>query len=68
MDLRAVIKLAASTPSRKTKSRRLRSREAPGRPRIDVVFLEAALASELITSSISVDVPMALNPFLDLAV
>ena len=68
MDLEAVIKSAASTASRKTKSRVPRSRGALGRQLnkrtaaswgaltflylgpLDLVFLEAALAADLITA------------------
>ena len=35
---------------------------------LDLVFLEAALAADLITASISLDVATAANPFLDPAV
>ena len=68
-NFQGVIKLAASAASRKTKSRRPRSREAPGRRLgmrtaagrgasldlgpLDLVFLEAALAADLITASTS---------------
>ena len=84
LDLEAVIKSAASAASRKTKSRGPRSREAPGRRLgkrtaagrgasldlgpLDLVFLEAALAADLITASISLHVPIPGNPFLDPAV
>ena len=82
--MEAVIKLAASAASRKTGSRSARSREAPGRRLgkrtaagrgasldlgpLDLVFLEAALAADLITASISFHVPLLPNPFLDPAV
>ena len=67
LDVEAVTKLAASAASRKTKSREPRSREAPRpaavrlpscRPGasldlgpLDLVFLEAALAADLIMAS-----------------
>ena len=82
--MEAVIKSAASAASRKTESREPRSREAPRpaavrlpsrRPGasldlgpLDLVFLEAALADDLITASISLHVPIPGNPFLDPAV
>ena len=80
MDLEAVIKLAASAASRKTKSSRPRSREAPGRRLgkrtaagqgasldlglLDLVFLEAALAADLITASISLHATTWSTPFM----
>ena len=67
MDLKAVLKSAASAASRKTKLREARPRGAPGRRLdkrtvagwgasldlgpLDLVFLEAALAADLITAS-----------------
>ena len=82
--MEAVIKSTAFAASRKTKSRGPRSREAPKpagvrlpscRPGasldlgpLDLVFLEAALAADLITALISLHVPTPPNPFLDPAV
>ena len=85
--MEAVIKSAASAASRKTKSRGPRSRGAPrqrlgkrkaaGRGAalnlgpLDVAFLEAALAGDLIMASISLHIPpraSPFNPFLDPAI
>ena len=76
--MEAVIKSAASAASSKTKSRGRRPREVPRlaavhlpsrRPGasldlgpLDLVFLEAALAADLITASISLHVPAPGNP------
>ena len=77
----AMIKSTAGAASRKTESMGPRSREALGRRLgewttatrgasldlgpLDLVFLEAALAADLITASISRHVATAPNPFLD---
>ena len=75
--MEAMIKSAASAASRKTKSREPRSREAPGRRTaagqgasldlgaLDLIFLEAAPAADLIMASISLHVPTTAIPFLD---
>ena len=81
MDLEDVIKSAVSAASRETKPRGPRSRGAPRRRLgnrtaaafcaflelgpLDLVFLEAVLAADLITAPKSLHVPTTANPFLD---
>ena len=84
LDLEAVIKSAASAGSRKTEFREPRSRRAPGQQLgkrtaagwgtsldlgpLDLFFLEAALAGDSITASMSLHGATTTNPFLDPAV
>ena len=79
--MEVVIKSPASAASRKTRSRGPRSMEGSARQRLgkrtaagwdapldlrlDLVFLEAALAADLITASISLHVPNPGNHFLE---
>ena len=79
-----VIKSSANAASMKTKSRGPRSRGAPGQwlgkwmaagrgapldlGPLDLVFLEAALAADLITASKSLHVLTTGNPFVESAV